>query len=136
MAKTGKNITFSFGATAYLCLRTLNISGSASTSTSECSTASGNTTTTNFVNGENYTVSTTLVLTDGAAGVTLLNALDVGTTGALIAYPHGDYVGAIEYTWANATVSTVGLPSTLNDAMTYDITFLCDGAPTIAAQTA
>jgi len=134
MAKTGKNITFIFGGVSYLCLRTLNISGSASTSTSECSTASGNTTTTNFVNGENYTVSTTLVLPEDAAGITILGALDVGTTGALVAYPHGNYVPAIEYTWTNATVSTIGLPSTLNDAVTYDVSFLCDGAPVIAAQ--
>jgi len=131
MAKvTGKNAVVDFGSTVYACASTMSVDGTANVISGECSTdGTGNATTHKAVGAENWTVSVTLML-EGSAS-TVPSALDVGTSGALLAYPEGNESGQLEYDWTTAYVSTHTVSSSTSSFMMLDVTFECDGAPTI-----
>ena len=134
MAKvTGKNGLVSFGGTLYACNTTQSISGSGSTVSTVCSTDGTGAAITNKTAGaENWTVTTTLVL-EGSSS-TVPAALDIATSGALIAYPEGDESGQLAYTWTSAVVDQHNVNATPESHMTLDVTFECDGAATIGVK--
>ena len=130
---TGKNAIADFGGTAYACLTDLTIDGTANTVSTECSTDGTGAATTNRAAGaEAWTVTTTLLL-DGAS-VVVPTALDTSTSGALKAYPAGDAVADIEYSWTTAYVDTHSVASATSDHLKLNITWLCDGSPAIATK--
>lgn len=134
MAKvTGKNQVISFASTIYACNTTQSINGSGSTVSTVCSTDGTGAAVTNKTAGaESWTVSTTLLLEGSAA--TVPSALDVATSGALIAYPEGDETGQLAYTWTTAVVDSHVLNNSPETHMSLDIVFECDGAPTIGVK--
>lgn len=134
MAKfTGKNAAVKFGSTTYNCLNGLTIDGRVSIAEIECSADTGNAVTHKAVGAESWSVSTTLVL-DGAS-TTVVSALDVGTSGALEAYVENDTAagGFAKYAWTTAYVETHSLGSGPSTFGTLDVTFQCDGGPTVTA---
>ena len=131
---TGKNAVFSFGATIYPCLTDIAINGTANIVSTECSTDGTGAATTNRAAGaEAWSVSTSALLTGSSA--TVVTALDAATSGALKAYPEGDETGAIEYAWTIAVVSTHNVVSNVGAHLMLDVSFDCDGAPTIGVKT-
>ena len=136
MAKvTGKNAVISFASTIYPCLTDVAINGAGNTVTTQCSTdGTGAATTHRAAGAEEWSVTTTLLL-DGSS-VTVNTALDVATSGALIAYPEGDEVGQMGYTWTTGVVNTHNVVSSVGDHLKLDVTWDCTGAPTIAVKSA
>jgi len=134
MAKvTGKNAVVSFASTVYACLTDVGINGTGNTVSTECSTDGTGAATTNRAAGaEAWTVTTTMLL-DGSSA-TAPTALDVATSGALIAYPEGDESGQLAYTWTTAVISTHNVISSVGDHMKLDVSFDCDGGPTIGVK--
>jgi len=134
MAKvTGKNAVISFASTVYACLTDQAINGTANVISTECSTDGTGAATTNRAAGaEAWSVTTTMLL-EGSAS-TVPSALDAATSGALIAYPEGDETGQLAYTWTTAVVATHNVVSSTGDHMKLDISWDCDGAPTIGTK--
>lgn len=134
MAKvTGKNSVVSFASTVYACLTDVAVNGTGNTVSTECSTdGTGAATTNRSAGAEAWSVTTTIVL-DGSSA-TISSALDVATSGALIAYPEGDESGQLAYTWTTAVVSTHNVVASVGDHMKLDVSWDCDGAPTIGVK--
>lgn len=131
---TGKNSVFSFGSTIYPCLTDISVNGTANIVSTECSTdGTGAATTNRSAGAEAWSVTTTIVL-DGSSA-TIPTALDVATSGALLAYPEGDESGQLEYSWTTAVVSTHNVLASVGDHMKMDVTWDCNGAPTIGTKT-
>ena len=128
---TGKNAILSFGGTAYACLTDIAINGSGNTVSQECSTDGTGAATMNRAAGaESWSVSATMLLPTLA--VTVPAALDVATSGAVIAYPQGDAVGDVGYTWTTGVISAHNVVGSTGDFVKLDVSIDCDGAPTIA----
>ena len=128
---TGKNAVITFGSTVYACLTDIAINGSGNTVSQECSTDGTGAATMNRAAGaESWSVSGTMLLPTLA--VTVPAALDVATSGAVIASPQGDAVGDAEYTWTTGVISTHNVVGAMGDFVKLDITIDCNGAPTIA----
>lgn len=134
MAKnTGKNAVISFGGTIYPCLTDISINGSATVVTAECSSDGTGAATTNKLTGaESWSVGATILL-EGSA-VTVPQAFDATTSGAVIAYPEGDETGQIGYTWTTGYIATHNVTSSPSSFMALAVTIECDGAPTIAVK--
>ena len=135
MAKvTGKNSSVNFASTVYACLTDLNITGTSNVVETECSTdGTGNATVNKVAGAPSWTVQTTMLL-EGSAS-TVPNALDIGDSGALKAYPEGDESGTLEYSWTTAEVSDHTVTSSTSTHMALDVTFACTGNPTIGTTT-
>lgn len=136
MAKvTGKNALVSFASTLYSCLTDLAINGTGGIISTECSTDGTGAATTNRAAGaEAWSVTTTMLLEGSSA--TVASALDAATSGALKAYPQSDETGDLEYSWTTAVIGTHNVVSGVGDHMKLDVTFDCDGAPTIGVKSA
>jgi len=135
MAETGKNQVISFASTVYACLNTGGSDGTSNTIETECSTDGTGAATTNKSSGTpSWTTSATIVIPGDSS--TIPAALNIGSAGALLYYPHGDEVGAIEYSWAagNSEVESHSIASSTSTHMTLDITWANQGAATIGVK--
>jgi len=132
---TGKNAVLTFGGTPYACLTDIAINGTGNTVSQECSTDGTGAATMNRAAGaEAWSVSATMLLPTLAA--TIPNALDVATSGAVIASPQGDAVADLQYTWTTGVVSTHNVVGSVGDFVKLDVTIDCDAGPTIAVKPA
>ena len=136
MAKTtGKNAVIDFASTIYSCLTDIAVNGTANVATAECSSdGTGAAVTHRSAGAEAWTVTASMLVE--ANDSTIPAALDTSTSGALKAYPEGDETGALEYAWTTAIINVHNVTSSPGDFMTLDVTFDCDGSPTIGDKAA
>jgi hypothetical protein len=131
MAKvTGKNAVIDFASTVYACLTDIAVNGTANVQTAECSSDGTGAAVTHRATGAEAWSVTASILHD-ANDSTVAAALDTSTSGALKAYPEGDETGALEYSWTTAIINVHNVTSSPGDFLTLDVTFDCDGSPTI-----
>ena len=129
---TGKNAVVDFGGTPYDCLTDISVDGNTSVQKVECSSDGvGAANMLKTTGAEDWVVTATIIIPSNAA--TIPSALDLGTTGAVIAAPAGDGSGLLTYTWTTGEIVGHGNSSGVSTHMQLAVTIECTGAPAIAA---
>ena len=133
MAKfSGDKASFSFGGTTYQCLTNYSWSGSVQEAVATCSGSSG-AVTHRAAGATDDTFTFDVILDAGATGITTLNALKRGTSGAFGFHPEGDTATYIEFDASNAIVTSSNLGGGTGALGILSITIGIDGDLTIQA---
>lgn len=129
----GKYSEFTFGGTQYLCLKDWDWSASVQEIVDRCSGASGVSVHRETDEGIDYVYNFSVLTPKGAAGITQLNALLPGTTGAFGFHPEGDTAGNIEHDAAAAKITSLSESASTSTFAVHRVTIVVDGDLTIRA---